>query len=305
MTTTVTGTVGLIGAGLMGKGIGKVLMEKGFALSVVAHRNRAPVEELLALGATESNSVAELASSCDFIITCLPSIPAVIEVFEGAEGVLAHARQGCGIIDTTTSDPELTKRLHRLAAEKDIRLVDAPLLGRPQQTWDGTIGIAVGGEEEDLALCQSVLEAFAKKIFKVGGPGSGHTVKLINNAVTLTNSAILYEAFTVARKQGVDLETLYGVLDISMASSKRLHAIAPALIQDDHKKTFGISVATKDVVLYSGLTTSIGVPSLVGDSTRQLYQLACAMGYGEENVTRIATALAELSGVSFGSEQTR
>ena len=302
MQDTGKSTIGLIGAGLMGRGIGKTLMEKGYSLQVVAHRNRGPVDELIALGATEAPSIAALAAAGDFIITCLPSIPSVTAVFEGPNGVLATARRGCAIIDTTTSDPELTRRLHGLARERGLHLVDAPLLGRPNQTWDGTISLAVGGDPDALAQCKPVLEAFSKQRFMTGGPGSGHTVKLINNAVTLTNSAILYEAFTVARKQGVDLETLYGVLDTSMASSKRLHAIAPALIKDDHTKTFGLSVATKDVVLYSALTTALGVPSLVGDSTRQLYQLACAMGFGDENVTRIATALATLAGTRFGDD---
>lgn len=293
--------VGLIGAGLMGKGIGKTLLERGCELAVVAHRNRGPVEELIALGATESPSVASLSAGSDFIITCMPSIPAVTAVFEGQGGILANARRGSAIVDTTTSDPELTRRLYGLARERGLHLVDAPLLGRPNQTWDGTISLAVGGDAEGLALCEPILAAFSTQRFMTGGPGSGHTVKLINNAVTLTNSAILYEAFTVARKQGVDLQTLYGVLDASMASSKRLHAIAPALIKDDHTKTFGLAVATKDVVLYSALTTALGVPSLVGDSTRQLHQIACAMGYGDENVTRIATALATLAGTRFGS----
>ena len=295
-------TVGLVGAGLMGRGIGKNLLEKEFDLTVVAHRNRAVVDELIGLGATEVGSVAELAAAGDFVVTCLPSIPAVNEVFEGPDGVLAHARAGAGIIDTTTSDPVLTRRLHDLATEKGLHLVDAPLLGPPRKTWDGTISLAVGGDAAGLALCMPVLEAFSEQILLTGGPGSGHTVKLINNAVTLTNSAILYEAFTVARKQGVDLDTLYKALDASMASSKRLHVIAPALIKDDHTKTFGLNVATKDVVLYSALTTAIGVPSLVGDSTRQLHQLACAMGFGEENVTRIATALAQLAGTRFGED---
>ena len=294
--------VGLVGAGIMGRGIGKNLLEKGFGLNVMAHRNRAVVDELIGLGATEVESVAELVTAGDFVISCLPSIPAVTEVFEGSDGVLAHARPGTGLIDTSTSDPVLTRRLHEQATKKGLHLVDAPLLGPPQKAWDGTISLAVGGDEAGVKRCMPVLEAFSKETFQTGGPGSGHTVKLINNAVTLTNSAILYEAFTVARKQGVDLETLYKALDASMASSKRLHVIAPALMKNDHTKTFGLNVATKDVVLYSALTTALGIPSLVGDSTRQLHQLACAMGFGDENVTRIATALAQLAGTRFGED---
>ena len=293
-------TVGLIGAGLMGKGIAKTLLEKGFPVEVVVHQNRAHIDDLVARGATESKSTAELAGKADIIITCLPSIRSVHAVFEGLDGVLARAAEGTVIIDTTTSDPELTKELDARAQEKGLFLADAPLLGGPKMTWEGTIGIVVGGRDEAVAKAKDVLESFAGNVFYAGGPGSGHTAKLINNAVTLTNSAILYETFTVARKMGVDLETLYKVMDTSMASSKRLHVIAPALMKDDHTKTFAVSTATKDVVLYSAMTTAIGVPSLVGDASRALHQLACGLGYGDENVTRIATALAQLSGTTFG-----
>ena len=294
--------IGLIGAGLMGKGIGKTLLEKGYAVSVVVHRNREFVDDLIGRGATEAASNAELAAAAEVIVTCLPSIPAVHEVFEGADGIIANAAAGTVIIDTTTSDPELTKALDTAAADRGVLLVDAPLLGGPKMTWEGTISLVVGGSEEARAKAQPILEAFTKNLFFAGGAGAGHTVKLINNAVTLTNSAILYETFTVARKMGVDLEVLYKALDASMASSKRLHVIAPALMADDHTKSFALATATKDVVMYSGVTTALGVPTLVGDATRALYQLACGMGYGEENVTRIATALAQLSGTRFGEE---
>ncbi|MBL6929643.1 MAG: NAD(P)-dependent oxidoreductase [Rhodospirillales bacterium] len=294
--------IGLIGAGLMGKGIGKTLLEKGFPVAVFAHTNRGPIDDLIERGATEVATIAELAAASQVIITCLPSIPSVHAVFEGPDGILENAASGTAIIDTTTSDPELTKVLAAQAAEKGLHLVDAPLLGGPKMTWEGTISIVVGGDDAAMKVCQNVLDSFAAAVFHAGGPGSGHTAKLINNAVTLTNSAILYESFTVAQKMGVDLDTLYKVMDASMASSKRLHVIAPALKKNDHTKTFAVSTATKDVVLYSGMTTALGVPSLVGDATRALYQLACGMGYGEENVTRIATALAKLGGTSFGDE---
>ena len=294
--------VGLIGAGLMGKGIGKTLLEKGFPLSVVANANRTNVEDLIGRGASEADSIAELAASSDVVVTCLPSMAAVHAVFEGADGIIENAAAGCVIIDTSTSDPESTRALHAQAQAKGVHLVDAPLLGGPNMTWEGTISVVIGGEDEACKAAAPVLEAFAKNVFHAGGPAAGHTVKLINNAVTLTNSAILYETFTVARKMDVDLETLYKVLDASMASSKRLHAVAPALIENNHAKTFAVSTATKDVVLYSSMTSSLGVTALVGDATRAVYQLTCGMGYGEENVTRIATALAKLSGTSFGDE---
>ena len=294
--------IGLIGAGLMGKGIGKTLLEQGFKLSVVAHRNRESIEDLIERGAAEFSSCRELAAASDVIITCLPSMAAVHAVFEGPDGIIDNGSAGLLIIDTTTSDPTVTRNLQAKAKLKGIQLVDAPLLGGPKMTWQGTISIVVGGEESAIEAAREGLEGFAKNLFFTGGPGTGHTVKLLNNAVTLTNSAILYETFTVAQKMGVNLDTLYQAMDASMASSKRLHAIAPALIADQHAKSFAVDTATKDLVLYTAVAGASGVPVLLGEAAKTQYRLAQALGFGEQNVTRVATALADIGGTSFGKK---
>lgn len=294
--------VGLIGAGLMGIGIGESLLRNHFPLLVLAHKNRINIEELKRRGASEANSIAELMKNSKVIITCLPSITAVEEIYEGKNGILENAAEGTVVIDCTTSDPKLTRSLHTKAERCGLHLIEAPLLGPPAKTKDGTISIAVGGTEADIEKALPVLEAFTGNIFKAGGPGSGHTIKLINNAVTLTNSAILYETFSVARKMGVDLKTLYEVLDTSMASSKRLHVIGPALIHDDHEMRFAIDVATKDLVLYTEVAGKSGVPILVGEAAKIQYRLSQSLGYGSENVTKIASALAGLSGATFSNE---
>lgn len=294
--------VGLIGAGIMGRGIGESLLRNRFTLLVLAHRNRVNVEELKSKGAEEAESVTELIKNSDVIITCLPSIEAVQEVYEGKNGIFQNAAEKTVVIDCTTSDPKLTRSLHVKAEHCGLHMIEAPLLGPPPKTYDGTISVAVGGTENDINKALPVLEAFTGNVFKAGGPGSGHTIKLINNAVTLTNSAILYEAFSVARKMGVDLTTLYEVLDTSMASSKRLHVIGPALINDEHQKRFAIDVATKDLVLYTEVAGKSGVPVLVGEAAKIQYRLSQSLGYGGENVTRIATALADLGGTSFSKD---
>ncbi|NRA17499.1 MAG: NAD(P)-dependent oxidoreductase [Oceanospirillaceae bacterium] len=294
--------IGLIGAGLMGRGIGKTLLEKGFELSVVAHRNREGIEDLVERGASEFSNCRELAAASDVIITCLPSMAAVHSVFEGPDGIIDNGTAGLVIIDTTTSDPVVTRNLQIKAKSKGILLVDAPLLGGPKMTWEGTISIVVGGEDTAIEAARGILEGFAKNLFFTGGPGTGHTVKLINNAVTLTNSAILYETFTVAQKMGVNLDTLYQAMDASMASSKRLHAIAPALIADEHPKSFALDTATKDLVLYSEVAGASGVPVLLGEAAKTQYRLAQSLGFGDQSVTRIATALADIGGTSFGEK---
>ena len=292
-------TIGLIGAGLMGHGIGKNLVEAGYQLQVYAHRNRTPIEDLVSRGASEAQSIKELATSVDVIITCLPSIPAVHAVFDGPDGLLETVKEGGIIVDCTTSDPSLTKELGTKADARGITLLDAPLLRGPKNAWEGTIQLVVGGDKAKIDECRPIFDAVAEDVIYAGDLGSGHAIKLINNGVTLAQQAILCESFTVGQKLGIDLETIYKVLDTSNASSKKLHDVAPRLINNNHSMAFAVDTAFKDVRLFNKLADDAGVPTPTASGSKNLFEVVSGMGYGDKNISEIAIALAKLSGTEF------
>lgn len=291
--------IGLIGAGLMGHGMGKNLVEKGFPLQVLAHRNRKPIDDLVSRGASEADSIAALASSVDVVITCLPSIPAVHAVFEGPDGVLENIKEGGTVIDTTTSDPELTRELGEKAKARNITLIDAPLLRGPKNAWEGTIQLVVGGDKAAVDRCQPIFEAVAEDTIYAGELSNAHSLKLINNAVTLSIQSILCEVFTVGRKLDIDLKAIFNVLDSSNASSKKLQELAPRLINNNHELAFAVDTAFKDVRLFNKLADDAKVPTPVASGTQNLFEVVSGLGYGAKNVSELATALAQLSGTSY------
>ena len=95
--------VGFIGVGLMGHGMAKNIVEKGFALTVMGHRNREPVEDLVARGASEATSARKLAETCDVIFLCVTGSPQVEAMIRGADGLIASGREGLIVIDCSTS----------------------------------------------------------------------------------------------------------------------------------------------------------------------------------------------------------
>ena len=283
--------VSVIGAGLMGKGLVRNLLRAGYDVSVAADRSASTRNELVAFGAQLRSDMAALIADTDVVLTCLPTMQAVDEVFLGEGGIVAAAASGTLVIDSTSGDPAVTRSIAARLAGKGVAFVDAPLLGGPPQAWEGTIGLVVGGSADDLARARPLLEAVSGTIVEAGGPGSGHAVKLVNNAVSLTNTAILFESFAVASRLGVDLEMLMRVLNTSAAASRALDVVGPAIVANDHEKFFAIAAAAKDVRLYDAVTQDTGVLSLVGKATRNLYQAAVGMGLGEENITRIHAEL--------------
>ena len=217
--------VGFIGAGLMGHGMAACLLSAGHFVVVVAHRNRAPVEDLIGRGAAESVSVEALArESLDVVFACLPNSDVVENVVSRMGPLL---EPGTIVIDATTAHPASTLALHARLAERRVHLVDAPITGGPTHAEAGTLTALVGAEDEVFERVRPLLETYARRILHMGGPGAGHTAKLLNNLVTNATSALLAEAYTVAREWGVDWEKLFRISTCPPMSRSKLAAPGP------------------------------------------------------------------------------
>src|SRR6478609_3925170 len=123
--------IGFIGVGLMGHGIAKNLVTKGFPLTVRAHRNRAPVDDLVAQGAKEAKTTADVTRASDIVFLCVTGAPQVEENVFGDEGIASAARSGLVVIDTSTSEPATTTKTREALAKQGVRFVDAPLARTP------------------------------------------------------------------------------------------------------------------------------------------------------------------------------
>jgi len=200
--------IGFIGAsGLMGHGIAKNLLLKGFAVSLTVHRNQSGVADLLASGAKQVVSPADL-GACDAVIMCVTGTPQVEAALLGADGLLSRVRAGLVVIDTSTSEPESTQRLAARCAQQGVTLVDAPLARSAAEAEAGKLNTMVGATPDVFAQVRPVLQAYCENIFHVGGPGSGHIIKLLNSFVAQAICTATAEAFAVGAKAGVDVQQL-------------------------------------------------------------------------------------------------
>jgi 3-hydroxyisobutyrate dehydrogenase-like beta-hydroxyacid dehydrogenase len=289
-------SVGLIGVGTMGRGLARNITRAGWELSVF-DRQQPAVDEAVSFGARACEAPSEVLERADLVLTCLPTIEAIRHVYLGSDGLIAAAPRGILFADCSTSDPDLTREIGQRAATIGCALIDAPMLRNAQAAWEGKLHLLVGGAAGDIARARPVLAALCEQIVETGPLGSAHVVKLLNNAVTIVNSIIVAESFSLARKFEVDLRALYSVLDSSQASSKSLHSIAPRLISDDHKPTFSLDVALKDIALYTKLGASACALTPLGQVARDLMQITSVLGYGAEHYSRVATLLAKAAGV--------
>ena len=290
--------IGLIGAGLMGHGIGRNIVTKGFALSVAAHKNRAPVDSLKALGAKECASPAELAAVCDMVILCVTGTPQVEEAVYGKNGLVSTARASLIIADCSTAEPHSTIRIAADLAAKGVHFLDTPMTRTPKEAEAGKLGLMVGGEESMIAKIRPVLECFADTIIHAGPVGAGHQLKLVNNFLSISHAAVAAEAITAAAKAGVSMQALHDIVVSGGANSVMFERLIKVpLADDDSAAKFAIKNARKDMRYYTNMTEQLPMASFLAEQVHQLLVLADNMGYGERYVPRLIDAMMEMNGV--------
>lgn len=294
--------IGLIGAGLMGHGIGKNLVEKGFPLAVLGHRNRQPVEDLVSRGATEARDIADLCGRSDAVLLCVTGSTQVEDLFLKEGGVLGSARPGLVVVDTSTSEPTSTLRLAEALAAKGGQLVDAPMTRTPAEAEAGRLNTIVGADPELFARLRPMFEAYCENIFHAGPLGSGHRLKLINNFLVTGSVALVAEAIVAASRTGVDLDKLYEVVSAGpMASALLRNLIPKAAAGEFDGMKFQLANARKDLRYYTHLAEDAGIVSFMGETTHQVFTQAVALGFGDHFLPSLIEAQAKLHGVKIGT----
>lgn len=290
--------VGLIGVGLMGHGIGKNILAKGYELTVMAHRNRAPVDDLIARGAHERNSPLAVAKDCDMVILCVTGTPQVEQVVYGEYGLMGAVREGLVIADCSTAEPASTIRIAADVEAKGGHFVDTPMTRTPKEAEAGKLGLMIGGPEEVLARIRPVLECFADTIVTAGGVGSAHQLKLINNFLSICHAAVAAEAITVAAKAGVNMTALRDIVMAGGAASVMFgRLINVPLADDDSAAQFAIRNARKDLRYYTNMTEQLPVTSFLAETAHQITVMADNLGYGERFIPRLIDVMMKVNGL--------
>jgi len=275
--------VGFVGVGLMGWGMAKNAVEKGYAVRVIAHRKREAIDDLVTRGAKEVSSLKEMAAEVDAVVLCVTGSP---EVEATIAGLLAGAREGLTILDASTSDPEVTERLARELAGKGMTLLDIPLSRTPVQAWAGELTTFVGGPAELVEKWRPLLATWASAIIPTGGPvGSAHSLKLINNLVALGYAAVWAECYGMARKIGVPAGVFREVVSNSGMNCPNFQNFSKYPVDGDREgHKFSIANVFKDLSYYEKMATRHRAVTLMSDGALQTLKLGMAMGMGERYV---------------------
>jgi 3-hydroxyisobutyrate dehydrogenase-like beta-hydroxyacid dehydrogenase len=295
-----TQTIAFIGLGMMGHGMARNLLAKGFALRFVAHRNRANLQDLLDAGATEVATRAELLRGADAVIICVTGSPQVEDIVYGTDGLLAASSKGLVVIDTSTAEPASSARIRADFAARGVTCIDAPLARTPKEAEEGRLNTMVGADAADFERVRPVLAAFCENIFHVGPPGHGIVLKLINNMLAMTTAAAIAEAVATASKSGLSLQKLFDVVSAGGVNSGIFQMMLGRALQGDLAGLkFAIGNAQKDLRYYTHLTEMLPTTSYIAEAAHQSFVQASNLGFGDKFIASLFKAQERLNDVQI------
>ncbi len=292
--------IGFIGVGMMGHGIAKNLLEKGFPVTAMAHRNRAPLEDLLQRGAQEASTPIAIAKSSDVIILCVSGSPQVEQCMYGDDGIIAGCRSGSIVIDCSTAEPTSTARIAADLKTKGVTLVDAPLARTPVEAEEGRLNTMVGADDKVFDEVKPILAAFCENIFHVGAQGAGHKVKLVYNFLAMSQAALTAEALCACGATGVDPRKFYDVVSAGGVNSPIFQMLVSKALEGDYSGLkFSIANGEKDLRYYNRMAEAAGLTNSLGRNLHHTFVQGMKLGFDEGYVGSLIEAQAKLNNVEI------
>jgi len=295
-------SIGFIGVGLMGHGMAKNILAGGYQVTVIAHRSRTSVDDLVTHGATEATDMATLARTSDIIHICAPGSPEVEAIVAALSPDL---RAGAVIIDCSTSDPSSTEKLSDALEAEGCFLADAPLGGTPVQAEEGALSTMVGAPDAVFARIKPVIDCWATSVVHLGPTGLGHKMKLLNNFLSLGYAALYSEAMAVGRKVGISVDQFDSVIRGSRMDCGFYQTFMGYAVEGNREAhKFTLSNAYKDARYLANMADNAAVVNPVGTAMKNSFAAAInAGGDGPEDyVPHLVDYVAKLNGLPLGKD---
>jgi 2-hydroxy-3-oxopropionate reductase len=288
--------VAWIGLGIMGSPMSENLLRAGYRVTGYTLEPE-KLERLAAAGGTAAASVAEAVEGADVIVTMVPASPQVEAVAYGEDGILAHARPGALLVDTSSITPQTSVDLAKAAAAKGIRVLDAPVSGGEAGAVEAVLSIMVGGERADFEEARPLLETLGRTVVHCGPHGAGQTVKAANQLMVAVNIQACAEAVVFLEKSGVDLAAALEVLNGGLAGSTVLTRKKDNFLRREFAPGFRIDLHHKDMGIVTDAARAVGAALPVGMVVAGLVASLRAQGDGGLDHSALLRGVERLSGL--------
>jgi L-threonate 2-dehydrogenase len=273
--------VGVVGVGAMGMGIARALLGKGFPVHV---KDVVPDREESAIRA----GATRLAGDVDVLISV------VVDARETRSVIEEHAARAPVFVMCSTIAPADSERFAAVIDAIDAAMLDAPISGGPARAHGGTLSMMASGSDRAFDLAQPVIEAFTRKVFRIGNrAGDGSRMKVVNNMLAASNIAAACEAMAMASLLGLDLKQAADVIQASSGASWMFGDRMPRALAADYAPTAASRVLLKDVGLFVHEARKLGLTAPMAERAQEIFQDAIARGYAEEDDAALLKSYAD------------
>jgi 3-hydroxyisobutyrate dehydrogenase len=295
--------VGWIGTGVMGRPMCGHLMDAGYAVTLYT-RTRSKAAELVARGARWADSPRDVAAASDVVCSIVGFPEDVREVLLGEHGALGGCREGCILVDMTTSRPSLAVEIAEAAAARGVVSIDAPVSGGDVGATSGTLSIMIGGDQQAVEALAPIWQVLGSKWIHQGGPGAGQHTKMVNQTLIATGMIGVCEALLYGYTAGLDLEKVLESVGSGAAGSWSLSNLGPRIIAGNFAPGFFVEHFLKDmgIALEEARRMRLALPGLT--LAEQLYQAVADQGHARDGTQALFLALAKMSNVDWPTTPT-
>ncbi|MCD4720935.1 MAG: NAD(P)-dependent oxidoreductase [Desulfobacula sp.] len=270
--------VGFVGLGVMGQSMAGHILNAGYELHVYT-RTKNKADNIISKGAVWKETVSELSSKCDVIITIVGFPADVEDVYLVGDGILNHAGKGTVVIDMTTSIPDLAVKIYEQAKEKGIESLDAPVSGGDLGAQNASLSIMVGGDKKTFDKVSPLFEVMGKNIVLQGKAGAGQHTKMANQIAIAAGMVAVCESIAYAKKSGLDPETVLKSIGSGAAGSWSLNNLGPRMIAQNFEPGFYIKHFIKDMNIAATSSNRLGLETPGLDLALSLYKKMAENGF--------------------------
>jgi 3-hydroxyisobutyrate dehydrogenase len=286
-------TIAFLGLGAMGAEMARNLLQAGHRLRAW-NRTPAKAEAVVKAAkdgqkdrATVCRSPAEAAEGAAFVVSMVADDAATRDVMLGPDGVVTRGAKGLVIVDCSTNTPAMAREVAAAASANGIDYLDAPVSGSIAQAKGRELVFMVGGDADAVKRAQPLFDAMGRMTRHMGGPGTGATIKLVNNMLSGTMSAALAESIAVAEAAGLDPTSTLEILGEGAAGSRLVKTKIPKMMGRDFTPQFQLALMEKDLRYFLALAQELDRPVPIASMVRSQYQAARRADLGKLDVAAL------------------
>ncbi len=278
-------TVGMVGIGQLGLPIATKLINAGFR--VVGYR-RTDREAFVSLGGVALNTPAEVAEQADFILTCLPSESAQLEVMEGSAGLIGALTTSHTLIEMGTYDRDFKMSLQHRIQQTGAQVLESEVSGSPPMVAQGKAALLLGGSEELIDHCRDVLNAISRIQIHIGEFGSAVTMKLIANYLVTIHTLAAAEAMNLGIRAGYAPQKIFDVISQGAGASAMFSVRGPLMVSRNYTPAPGPFCTLEKYIHMSGdLAQNLGCATPLFSAAQPYFMRALQEGRGEQDIAAV------------------